>query len=144
MVHIFKKSLKLNFCLEIHVSASVFIANVRCHFECWLRKLGSSFQRVVHRHFFFFLTVETFYNKVAGDIEDGFMPTENKIGPIENNSGLLKTKLGLLRISLGLLKTKLGLLKIILGLLKIILGLSKMKLSLLKMLGLSKKWAYWK
>ena len=30
----------------------LFIANVRCHFGCWLRKLGSSFQRVVHRHFF--------------------------------------------------------------------------------------------
>ena len=36
----------------------LLIANVRCHFGCWLRKLGSSFQQVVHRHlifFFFFL-----------------------------------------------------------------------------------------
>ena len=32
----------------------LFTANVRCHFGCWFRKLGCSFQRVVHRHFFFF------------------------------------------------------------------------------------------
>ena len=32
----------------------LFIANVRCHFGCWLRKLGSSFQWVVHRHLIFF------------------------------------------------------------------------------------------
>ena len=43
-------------------------------------------------------TVETFYNKVAGDKEDDFMPTENKTGPTENSSGLLKTKLDLLKI----------------------------------------------
>ena len=33
----------------------LFLANVRWHFGCWLRKfIGSSFQRVVHHHFFFF------------------------------------------------------------------------------------------
>ena len=41
--------------------------------------------------------METFYNNVAGDNEDDFMPTQNKIGPIENNYGLLKTKWGLLK-----------------------------------------------
>ena len=39
-------------------------------------------------------TVETFYNKVARDIEDDFMPTENKIGPIENNFRPIENKIG--------------------------------------------------